>query len=121
MKLVRIASFRILVLGIALAGIATAPTSAQSTFSQTKLDAFVTAAKAVNEVVRKWTPRIRSAGKEAEGAKLRAEADAELIAAIEGTDGMTVAEYREIGDAARKDQTLMSQLQQILATRAKKP
>ncbi len=99
-----IAPFRILVLGVALCGITTAPVFAESTFSQTKLEAFVTAAMAVNELVRKWTPRIRSAEKGAEGAKLRAEADAELIAAVEGTDGMTVAEYREIGDAARKDQ-----------------
>ncbi len=121
MRLIRIASFRILVLGVVLAGIATAPAFAESTFAQTKLDAFVTAAMAMNEVVRKWRPRIRNAGEGAEGAKLRAEADAELLAAIEGTDGMTVAEYREIGAAARKNQALMSQLQQILATRAKKP
>ncbi len=121
MRFVRIASFQILVLGVALAGIATAPVSAESNFAQTKLEAFVTAAMAVNELVQKWKPRIRSAGKGEESAKLRAEADAELIATIEGTDGMTVAEYKEIGDAARKDQALMSQLQQIVATRAKKP
>ena len=119
MSLIRIASFRILVLGVVLAGIATAPAFAESTFAQTKLDAFVTAAMAMNEVVRKWRPRIRNAGESAEGAKLRAEADAELLAAIEGIDGMTVAEYKEIGDAARKDQALMSQLQQILTARAK--
>ena len=119
MRLIRIASFRILVLGVVLAGIATAPAFAESTFAQTKLDAFVTAAMAMNEVVRKWRPRIRNAGEGAEGAKLRAEADAELLAAIEGIDGMTVAEYKEIGDAARKDQALMSQLQQILTARAK--
>ncbi len=54
MRFVRIASFRILVLGVALVGIATA--------------AFVTAATAMNELLRKWTLRIRSAGKGAEGA-----------------------------------------------------
>ena len=108
MRFVRIASFRILVLGVALAGIATAPASAESTFAQTKLDAFVTAAMVVEELVQKWTPRIRSAGKGEEGAKLRAEVEAAIRAAIERTDGITVAEYNEIGGAARKDQVLMS-------------
>ena len=121
MRFVRIASFRILVLGVALAGIAIAPAFAESNFAQTKLEAFVTAAKLMNELVWKWAPRIRSAGKGAEGAKLRAEVDAELIATIERTDGITIAEYNKIGVAARNDQALMSQLQQILATRAKKP
>ena len=116
-----IAPFRILVLGVALCGITTAPVFAESNFAQTKLEAFVTAAMAVNELVLKWTPRIRSAGKGAEFAKLRAEADAELIATIEGTDGITVAEYKEIGDAARKDQVLMSQLRQIFETSLKTP
>ncbi len=84
MRFVRNASFRILVLGVALAGIAAAPASAESNFAQTKLEAFVTAAMLMNELVWKWAPRIRSAGKGAEGAKLRAEVDAELIATIEG-------------------------------------
>lgn len=121
MRFVRIASFRILVLGVALAGIATAPASAGSNFAQTKLEAFVTAAMVMDELVQKWTPRIRSAGKGEEGAKLRAEAEAEMHAAIERTDGITVAEYNEIGAAARKDQALMSQLIQIFETSLKAP
>ncbi len=116
-----IAPFRILVLGVALCGITTAPASAESNFARTKLEAFVTAVMAVDELVQKWTPRIRSAGKGEEGAKLRAEADAELLAAIKGTDGITVAEYKEIGAAARKDQALMSQLMQIFETSLKAP
>ena len=64
MRFVRIASFRILVLGVALAGIATAPASAGSNFAQTKLEAFVTAVMVVVELVQKWTPRIRGAGSE---------------------------------------------------------
>ncbi len=121
MRFVRIASFRILVLGVALAGITTAPASAESNFAQTKLEAFVTAVMTVEELVQKLTPRIRSAGKGEEGAKLRAEVEAAIRAAIEGTGGITSAEYKQIGDAARKDQALMSQLRQIYATRAKKP
>ncbi len=121
MRFVRNASFRILVLGVALAGIAAAPASAESNFAQTKLEAFVTAVMVVEELVQKWTPRIRSAGKGEEGAKLRAEAKAEMHAAIERTDGITAAEYNEIGGAARKDQALMSQLRQIYLTRSKTP
>ena len=67
MRFVRIASFRILVLGVALASIATAPASAESNFAQTKLEAFVTAAMLMNELVWKWAPRIRSAGKGGRG------------------------------------------------------
>ena len=54
-------------------------------------------------------------------AKLHAEAEAEMHAAIERTDGITVAEYNEIGGTARKDQTLMSQLRQIYLTRLETP
>ena len=108
-----IAPFRILVLGVALCSITTAPAFAESNFARTKLEAFVTAVTAVDEQMQKWTPRIRNAGKGEEGAKLRAEANAELLAAIRGTDGITVAEYNEIGAAARKDEALMSQLIQI--------
>ena len=64
MRFVRIASFRILVFSIASAGIATAPAFAESNFAQTKLKAFVTAMMAVDELMQKWTPRIRNAGKE---------------------------------------------------------
>ena len=94
MRFVRIAPFRILVLGVALAGIVTAPASARSNFAQTKLEAFVTAAMAVDEMVRKWTPRMRSAGKGEEAARLRAKVNSELLAAIERTNGITVAEYK---------------------------
>ena len=65
--------------------------------------------------------RIRTAGKGEEGTKLRAEAEAEMHAAVKRTDGITVAEYNEIGGAARKNQVLMSQLRKIYTTRAKKP
>ncbi len=121
MRFAPIAPFRILVLCLALCGITTAPASAESNFARTKLEAFVTAVMAVDELVQKWTPRIRSAGKGEEGAKLRAEAEAEMHAAIKRTDGITVAEYNEIGGAARKDQALMSQLRQIYLTRLETP
>ncbi len=40
---------------------------------------------------------------------------------VQETDGITVAEYNEIGAAARKDEALMSQLIQIFETSLKAP
>jgi predicted secreted protein len=93
------------------------PTQAQDQFEQVKLESFVTAAITVNELIEQWTPRINGAQNEAEAAELRDEANAELAAAIEQTNGITVEEYREISQAVRGDPQLAARITEIYQDR----
>jgi hypothetical protein len=71
-----------------------------------KLASFVVAAKAVHEVVKSSAEKINDVKTDEEAEALRAELDEQFEAAIEGTDGITLAEYKEIHDAATKDEAL---------------
>ncbi len=112
----RICGAVILALSLALTTIGAA--NAQSSYDDAKLQSFVTAALSVNELIQQWTPRIQGAQSEAEAADLRTQANGELVAAIEKTDGMTVDEYREISLAAQNDPTLMARIEQIFKGRS---
>ena len=73
---------------------------------ENKLESFVTAAKAVHEVVKASAHKISEVKTEEEAEALRVELDAQFEEAIEQTDGITLAEYKEIHEAATKDETL---------------
>lgn len=107
-------------LGLALALIAAAivPAQAQADYGQAKLDSFVTAAVAVNDLIDKWTPRIQGAESEQQANQLRTQANEEMVAAIEETDGITVDEYQEILDTARNDQEFSARIQEMFQARA---
>lgn len=97
------------VLGLGLS--TTAP--AQEQFPEAKLDSFIEAAIQVEELVAEWSPKIEGAADENAANELRAEANADLAAAIEETDGITVEEYRTISQAAQADPTLSTRLREI--------
>jgi hypothetical protein len=93
-----------------------APQAAQQ-YEQAKLESFVTAAIAVNQLVEQWTPRIRGAQNETEAAQLREQANHELVAAIQQSNGISLDEYRQISEAAQKDPTLMARITEIYNNR----
>ncbi len=72
----------------------------------TKLESFVVAAKAVHEVVKASAHKISEVKTEEEAEALRVELDSQFEEAIEKTDGITLAEYKEIHEAATKDEAL---------------
>ena len=86
---------------------------AQEEFPDAKLDSFVTAAIQVEQLIAEWSPKIEGAADEAAANQMREEANAELEAAIESTDGISVAEYQEIATAARTDAELSQRLKEI--------
>ena len=90
---------------------------AQDQFEPAKLESFVTAAISVNELIEQWTPRINAAQNEAQAEELRDEANAELAAAIEQTNGITVEEYREISQAVRGNPELAARVTEIYQER----
>jgi len=89
------------------------PAQAQNDFGKAKLEAFITAAVTIEQLVQRWMPQISGAESQERAAKLQQKAQAELLAAIEETDGITVEEYYEIGEAARNDPVLSARLEKM--------
>ncbi|MGI9420334.1 MAG: DUF4168 domain-containing protein [Geminicoccaceae bacterium] len=71
-----------------------------------KLDSFVDAYSAVHKVASASMEKIQSVKSEEDFKKLQAELEPQFEAAIEDTDGITLAEFREIEAAAIEDETL---------------
>ena len=86
----------------------TAPVSAEDAVKvdEAKLESFVVAAKAVHEVVKASAHKISEVKTEEQAEALRVELDAKFEEAIEKTEGITLAEYKEIHEAATKDEAL---------------
>jgi mannitol-specific phosphotransferase system IIBC component len=101
------------IVALSLAFSAAGAAMAQEQYEQQKLESFVVAALAVNELVEEWTPRIQSAQDETEAAQLRDQANSELVDAISQSNGITVEEYREISQAAQADPALMARISEI--------
>ncbi len=92
-----------------------APVSAEEyQLDDVKLESFVVAAKAVHEVVKASAHKISEVKTEEEAEALRIELDAKFEAAIEKTDGITLAEYKEIHEAATKDEALGKRIMEKL-------
>ena len=102
-----------MILALSLVLLPTGAPRAEGQYDQAKLELFVTAALAVNQLVEQWTPRIQGAQNETEAAQLREQANGELVAAIEHSNGISVDEYRQISEAAQSDPTLMTRITQI--------
>ncbi|MEM8948976.1 MAG: DUF4168 domain-containing protein [Pseudomonadota bacterium] len=77
-------------------------------YDDAKLDSFVDAFNAVHQVASAARERILSvdSNDDEEFKKLQAELQPQFEAAIEATDGITLAEFREIEAAAIEDETL---------------
>ncbi|MEM7044999.1 MAG: DUF4168 domain-containing protein [Pseudomonadota bacterium] len=73
---------------------------------EAKLDSFVDAYRAVHEVANAAMEKIQAVKSEDDFKKLQAELEPQFEAAIEETDGITLAEFREIESAAIEDEAL---------------
>ena len=106
-------------LALALAASAPAWAQTQSEFSDEQLQSFVVAAVAVDELIRQWNPRIQGAENAEQAALLREQANAELVETITRTEGMTVEQYQEIGQAAQSDPELAARINEIYQKQAR--
>ena len=88
--------------------------AAQTAYSDAKLEAFVTAALAVDDLVKTWAPRIDNADSQERADQLRTQANTELIDAVESTDGISLDEYRQIVREAGQDADLSARIQKIV-------
>ena len=102
-----------IIMAFALVNLPTGAPQAAEQFQQAKLESFVNAALAVNRLVQQWTPKIQSAQNETEATQMREQANRELVAAIQQSDGITVDEYKQISQAAQSDPQLMQRITKI--------
>jgi Domain of unknown function (DUF4168) len=82
-------------------------------YSDAKLQSFASAVLAVNAIVGKWRPQIEGAANEADKQKMAEQANEEMRAAVDGTEGMSVDEYQAIAQAAQGDPQLMARLDKV--------
>jgi hypothetical protein len=87
--------------------------SAADEYSDAKVRSFVDAVLAVNAVVERWRPQIQAASSEADKEQMAKQANQEMRAAVEGTNGMSVEEYQAIAQAAQADPQLMARIDQV--------
>jgi Domain of unknown function (DUF4168) len=102
-----------MILALSLVLLPTGAPRAEQQYDQAKLESFVTAALAVNQLVEQWTPRIQGAQNETEATQMREQANGELVAAIQQSNGISVDEYRQISEAAQSDPALMTRITEI--------
>ena len=97
-----------LALMLAAGWLTVAEVQAQGTLEvdDAKLDSFVDAYGAVHKVASASMERIQGVKSEEEFKKLQAELEPQFETAIEETDGITLAEFREIEAAAIEDKSL---------------
>ena len=84
-----------------------------ATFSATQLQQFAKAAQQVFKIRQKYAPDVRAAGNEKDARALIDKAQAEMTTAIE-KEGMTIAQYNTIIEAAQKDPALAGEIQKIM-------
>ena len=87
-------------------------------FSDTQLEHFVDATMKMQEVRSDYIPQIEAAESDADKAELAQQAQTEMAAAVEATEGLDVQTYNEIGRAAQADQALNARLVAMLQDRA---
>jgi hypothetical protein len=92
---------------------ASAAALAEEEFTDAKLQSFASAVIAVNAVVERWRPQIEAAASEADKQQLAQQANQEMRAAVEDTEGMSVDEYQAIAQAAQGDPQLMARLDKV--------
>ena len=90
---------------------------AQDAYSEEKLTAFVAATVAAETMARRWMQVIDSASSESLADTYRAQANADMIGAIRGVEGITYEEYVDMVKAVRADPGLAERVQEIYMAR----
>lgn len=101
-------------LAVATLGLSIGLGSADGDLEDYKLEAFITAALAVDQVMESWQPRIVRAKDDRQVADLRARANREIERSIERVDGITLPEYRQIRQTIAADPAMLERVRVIM-------
>jgi hypothetical protein len=90
-------------------------TTAREAFPDAVLRAYARAVPKVLAVYRDWEPKFAEArGDRARMRELRKQAERELVAAIERTEGIGVEQYKRVSMTARTDRDLYQRLKRMV-------
>lgn len=87
-------------------------------FSEAQLESFIEATVKIQELRSSFMPQIEAAETEEDKQALAVQAQDEMKAAVDGTEGLDVATYNRIGQAAQTDQELNARLVTMLQAKA---
>lgn len=96
----------------------TQPDGAALVQEEGKLDSFVVAALAVDEVRNTYVAQLQNVEDEAAQQSLIEEANAAIVQAVEDAEGITLEEYVAIGEAASADPEIAAQLDSMMRENA---
>lgn len=82
-------------------------------YTDDKLQSFASAVIAVNAIVERWRPQIQAAPSEDDKQQMAEQANQEMRAAVDGTEGMSVEEYQAIAQEAQGDPQLMARIDEV--------
>ncbi|MGI9437523.1 MAG: hypothetical protein ACR2Q4_22300 [Geminicoccaceae bacterium] len=88
--------------------------SADINVADRKLEAFIDAALAVDDVMDKWQPKIIRAGDSDAAEALHTKANAEIRETIEHADGISFSEYQDIRHAIAADSDMLARVTEIM-------
>lgn len=81
--------------------------------SQSQLESFAAAATRISDITNNLQANAQGVGDQAELARLQEQANQEMVAAVEG-QGLTVAEYNRIYQAAQADPEIHAMVMELL-------
>lgn len=98
--------------GLAVTALSAQSAAAQSAadYSGEQIEAFTVAYLEVMDLREQYVPQLEAAESEDEQSAIIEEANAEIVDAIEGTDGLTLEDYEAIAEAAAEDQDLQARI-----------
>lgn len=88
--------------------------SSAEEFEDGKLEAFISAALAVDDVMDRWRPKIAQATDNAQTTALREQANQEIRSIIEQTDGISIVEYQHIRQVVADDPDMLTRITNIM-------
>ena len=83
-------------------------------FEDGKLEAFISAALAVDHVMDRWRPKIARSADAEHAAALRAQANREIRSTIERTDGISISEYQHIRQVVADNPDMLKRITSIM-------
>lgn len=90
-----------------------ATTTAPANFDEATLQSYVDASVKLQDIGQEWEGRMAEAGTPEEMTDLQAQAEQEMVSAVEA-EGLSAEQYNEITRAAQEDPDLYQQLTQMI-------
>jgi hypothetical protein len=87
-----------------------APAADEAAFSDDKLKSFAVAYLEVDKITKEYLPKLKQAKDETAQQKVREEAGAKMLKAVQDSGGISVNEYNQIAQTAQTDPDLANKI-----------